>query len=217
MTQARKTGLRAALITGALAGVIGTGTVAANAQGVPADAGQHGTNLQEVAAKLPKVSAQQLLDLARQQVGITENSSGGGTKFQKWYLSSPRASETVARDGGAVGDYANAPWCDMFVSWVGGQLGIGPVLGSDAWTVEHARWFKNHNRWGDVPKPGAVVFFSFKGDKRVDGIEHVGFVVKDNGDGTIQTIEGNAGPGRVEVRTRPGWQVTGYGYPLYTA
>jgi hypothetical protein len=35
-----------------------------------------------------------------------------------------------------------------------------------------------------------VVFFSFSGK----GTEHVGIVVKDNGDGTVTTVEGNTTP-----------------------
>ena len=40
---------------------------------------------------------------------------------------------------------------------------------------------------------------------------------KDNGDGTITTIEGNTGNGKVEERVRPTSQVAGYGYPEYAA
>ncbi|MEV0202518.1 CHAP domain-containing protein [Nonomuraea sp. NPDC050691] len=161
------------------------------------------------------VTAQQVLDLARAQIGTSENAYGGGTKFQKWYASSQRAMETVKRDGGSPREYLNAAWCAMFVSWVGEQTGARPQVGWDAYTVAHARWFAANHRWGSTPKPGAVVFFSWSGSKSIDDINHVGFVVKDNGDGTISTIEGNTGNGRVEARVRPTSQVVGYGYPLY--
>ena len=39
--------------------------------------------------------------------------------------------------------------------------------------------------------PGAVVFFSWSGSKSIDDIDHVGLVLKDDHDGTIQTVEGN--------------------------
>ena len=42
-------------------------------------------------------------------------------------------------------------------------------------------------------------------------------MVKDNNNGTITTIEGNTGRGKVEERIRPKWQVVGYGYPEYAA
>ncbi|MFF5206035.1 CHAP domain-containing protein [Streptosporangium sp. NPDC000396] len=168
------------------------------------------------AQRLPKVTAAQVLDLASKQIGVSENAQGGGTKFHAWYMSSQRAQETVARDGGSVRAYANAPWCAMFVSWVGDHAGIRPTMGWDAYTVTHAQWFKNNGHWGTTPKPGAVVYFDWNGGKSIDGIDHVGFVKKDNGDGTITTIEGNTGNGKVEQRVRPTSQVVGYGYPVYS-
>ncbi|MCK2215470.1 CHAP domain-containing protein [Actinomadura sp. ATCC 31491] len=163
------------------------------------------------------VTAQQVLDLARAQVGTSENASGGGTKFQQWYAGSARAGETVLRDGGSRAAYLNAPWCSMFVSWVGEESGARTQVGWDAYTVAHAKWFAANQRWGTEPKPGAVVFFSWSGSKSLSAINHVGFVVKDNGDGTISTIEGNTGNGKVEERVRPASQVVGYGYPNYAA
>lgn len=233
---ALKSCVRAALVTGAAAGAL-VSAVAAGPQAVrvgiahaAADAshivraGGDGVaagnpdTLAQVAATLPKVSPKDALQLAASQIGITENRWGGGTKFHDWYMNSPRALETLARDGGTLQGYANAPWCDMFVSWVGEQLGIGPVMGSDAYTVQHAAWFAEHGRWGHTPEPGAVVFFDWSGGNAIGGIDHVGFVLRDNGDGTIETIEGNTGDnGAVEQRTRSKRHVAGYGYPLYTA
>ncbi|WP_326640991.1 CHAP domain-containing protein [Streptosporangium sp. NBC_01755] len=174
------------------------------------------TPLETAAERLPKVSAAQVLDLASKQIGVHENAQGGGTKFHSWYMSSPRAQETVARDGGTLRGYANAPWCAMFVSWVGEMAGIRPTMGWDAYTVTHAKWFKENKHWGTTPTPGAVVYFDWAGSKSIDGIDHVGFVKKDNGDGTITTIEGNTGNGNVEQRIRPVSQVVGYGYPVYS-
>ncbi|MEU6797247.1 CHAP domain-containing protein [Nonomuraea wenchangensis] len=164
-----------------------------------------------------QVTADQVLSMARSQVGISENSAGGGTPYQRWYADSKRAAETIARDGGTPAGYLNAPWCAMFVSWVGEKTGARPQIGWDAWTVAHAKWFKNNDRFGTVAKPGAVVFFAWSGSKDLDAINHVGFVEKDNQDGTISTIEGNTGNGKVEERVRPKWQVVGYGYPEYAS
>ncbi|MGW0804520.1 CHAP domain-containing protein [Nonomuraea sp. NPDC002799] len=163
------------------------------------------------------VTAAQVLDFARSQVGTSENANGGGTKFQEWYAGSKRAAETIARDGGNRAAYLNAAWCSMFVSWVGEQTGARPQVGWDAYTVAHAKWFKANHRFGTDAKPGAVVFFSWSGSKDIDDIQHVGFVVKDNENGTISTIEGNTGNGAVEERVRPKGQVVGYGYPDYRA
>jgi hypothetical protein len=216
---ALKTCLRAAFV-GVIttSGVAAVGALTAHAETVrPAGNEQRPDSLAQAAAGLPKVSPADMIKLATRQIGVRENSDGGGTKFQEWYMSTPRARQTVARDGGSIADYENAPWCDIFVSWLGGKLGIQPVMGSDSYTVEHARWFAEHNRWGDTPKPGAVVFYSWDGGKSLDDIDHVGIVVKDNGDGTIKTVEGNTGSGEVMSRTRSTGDVVGYGYPFYTA
>ncbi|MCO5991462.1 CHAP domain-containing protein [Actinoallomurus spadix] len=150
------------------------------------------------------------LKVALSQVGTTEDAAGG-SKFNRWFMSSPFAKAGVARDGGSIGDYANASWCDMFVTWVGVQSGVKGI-GGDAYTPAHAEWFKEQGRWGATPRPGAVVFFSWNGG----GIEHVGLVIKDNHDGTIQTVEGNTDDA-VRVRTRSKDDVVGYGYPEYSA
>ncbi|MFF3444663.1 hypothetical protein [Streptosporangium sp. NPDC002721] len=100
-----------------------------------------------------------LLQIPQQQIAVTENASGGDPLFQDRYMSSPRAKETMARDGGNVSTYANAPWCAVFVS-------------------------------GDA-------------DKTIGGIEHMDLVRNDNGDGTITTIEGNTGNGKVGQRVWP--------------
>jgi hypothetical protein len=158
-------------------------------------------------------TANDVVNLAKAQVGITANASGGGTKFQNWFVSSPWAVRGVQRDGGEVSDYADADWCDIFVSWIGAQLRVKGI-GGDAYTPTHAQWFKDQGRWGQTPKPGAIVFYSWSGGKSIDDIDHVGIVIQDNHDGTIQTVEGNTDDA-VKIRTRDVSTVVGYGYPEY--
>ncbi|GAT69525.1 amidase [Planomonospora sphaerica] len=195
---------------GLVAGVALTISGTAHAHPSPADASTS-------TASLPRVTADDLLKIAEEQIGITENTDGGGTKFQDWYVTSQRAKETVERDGGNVNAYANAPWCAMFVSWVGEQAGIRPTVGWDAYTVTWAKWFQDNERWGSKATPGAVVYFDWKKGESIYGIDHMALVKKDNGDGTITTIEGNTGNGKVEQRVRPKAEVVGYGYPQYAA
>ncbi|MFG1945021.1 CHAP domain-containing protein [Nonomuraea sp. NPDC048826] len=193
----------------------GAAATAASATTTPAEP-QAAAQQQRTQAK--PVSAQTLLRVAESQIGVSEDATGGGTKFHQWYMSSPRAAETLARDGGGTpAMYANAPWCAMFVSWVGEQVGARSTVGWDAYTVTYAQWFANNGRWGGEAKPGSVVFFDWGGSKSISSIDHVGLVKKDNGDGTITTIEGNTGNGKVEERVRPKGHVTGYGYPEYNA
>ena len=158
-------------------------------------------------------TADEAIKIAKSQVGVAED-DGGGTKFQKWYMGTTRAKETVARDGGSVSGYSDAQWCDMFVSWVGEQVGFTDQIGSDAWTVAHATWFRSHGRWGTEPKPGAIVFYAWSGSKAVKDIRHVGMVIKKIDDDTIQTVEGNTG-NEVAVKERSTDDVVGYGYPDY--
>ncbi len=64
------------------------------------------------------------------------------------------------------------------------------------------------------PQAGDVVLFNWDGDSSTD---HVGFVIQDNGDGTITTIEGNtsgaAGGSCVAIKTRDRSLVYGYATP----
>ncbi|CNG34121.1 conserved hypothetical protein [Mycobacterium tuberculosis] len=161
------------------------------------------------------VKASEVIKLAQKQVGISEG-KGGQTKFHNWYVSTPHAKATAQRDGGfSVKAYNGAQWCDMFVSWLGAQTGV-KNMGWDAYTVQHATWFKKTDRWGKKAKPGAVVFFDWKNGSKgsIGGIDHVGLVVKDNGDGTVKTIEGNSN-NEVQKKTRDKSQIVGYGYPDY--
>jgi hypothetical protein len=154
------------------------------------------------------------LKVALAEVGTSEDDDGS-TKYSRWFSASPWALRGVQRDGGSVGDYADANWCDMFVTWVGAQAGVQGI-GGDAFAPAHAAWFQQQGRWGTTPKPGAVVFFSWDGGKDIDSIDHVGLVIKDNGDGTIETVEGNTDDA-VRVRTRDAGEIVGYGYPEYPA
>ena len=62
------------------------------------------------------------------------------------------------------------------------------------YTPAGAEGFKGRGTWmnHETAKPtvGDIVFFIFDGKT----IQHVGIVVKDNGDGTITTVEGNTVP-----------------------
>ncbi|MFI0353933.1 CHAP domain-containing protein [Actinomadura sp. 9N407] len=184
-----------------------TGTVAGEAGDAQEDAG----SAKDANAGAKAATAQEVIGLAKKQVGISEG-KGGQTKFHDWYVGTDNAKLTAQRDGGNVSAYNGAQWCNMFVSWVGAQTGV-KGMGWDAYTVQHAMWFKKTGRWGQEPKPGAVVFFAWNGGG-ISSINHVGLVVKDNGDGTIDTVEGNTG-NAVKEKTRKVSQVAGYGYPDY--
>ena len=112
---------------------------------------------------------------ARTQVGVVEG---------------PKNNETI------YGKFTKAdlqPWCGSFVMWTAAQVGF-KGMPNCVYTPAGAEAFKGQGRWANhetaTPQPGDIVFFSFDGK----GIEHVGIVVRDNGDGTITTCEGNTSP-----------------------
>ncbi|MFI7124771.1 CHAP domain-containing protein [Nonomuraea sp. NPDC050153] len=143
---------------------------------------------------------QKFIELLQRQLGYADN--GSSTKFGEWYGS------TVEFDA----DYSSAPWCDMYLSWAAHKLGYQAWIGQFAWTVAHAKWFKEQHAWGKVPTPGALVFFDWSGSGKIDDIDHVGVVTKVQG-ATIFTIEGNTGGGVVKRKERKTSSVVGYGYP----
>ncbi|WP_170322642.1 CHAP domain-containing protein [Acrocarpospora macrocephala] len=141
-----------------------------------------------------------LIALLRQEIGYTERPNGH-TKFGKWY-------NNVEQDA----DYSTQAWCDMFLSWGAHKLGYQEWFGQFAWTVGHARWFREQGAWGDKPVPGAVVFYDWDGSGSLDGIDHIGLVTGVDGK-EITTIEGNVDGSRVREKSRDQSAVVGYGYP----
>lgn len=92
--------------------------------------------------------------------------------------------------------FDNGAWCADFVSFIASQT-IGEENLPD--------WYKNCNRaycpdiqnnakangafvGEDQAQPGDAVLFDWDGDGSAD---HIGYVTKVNGDGTVETIEGN--------------------------
>jgi len=86
---------------------------------------------------------------------------------------------------------ADQPWCGAFVNWVFKE--VGEKIPDCTSTVAGSAAFQKKSQWKDAevatPQVGDLVFFDFVPGGA--GIEHVGIVVKDNGDGTVTTIEGN--------------------------
>jgi hypothetical protein len=144
---------------------------------------------------------QKFIELLEHQIGYSERASGY-TKFGDWY------GKNVEFDA----DYSAAPWCEMYLSWAAHKLGYQEWMGQFAWTVAHAKWFKEQGAWGKKPKPGAFVYYDWSGSNDVDNIDHVGIVTKVEG-GKIFTIEGNIDGGVAKRKERDTSKVVGYGYP----
>jgi hypothetical protein len=174
-----------------------------------------------VAGNKPGTAAR-FVEIARSQIGVIEG---------------PKDNET---DYGKLTGHDFQAWCGSFMMWCAknNEMTIPNVVA----TIAGAEAFKKAGKWTDAskatPKPGDLIFFHFAAEaKPTDQIQHVGVVVKDNGDGTIVTVEGNTSPdskpagsqangGEVAMNVRgykPGnkrnkWAVVvGFGRPDYKA
>jgi hypothetical protein len=120
-----------------------------------------------------KGSAGLIIQVAKTQIGVIEGPKDNETKY------------------GAFTKANFQPWCGSFVMWCASQAGV--KIPNTVYTPGGAAAFQKAGQWISAPvapKPGDIAYFDFPGDG-VDRISHVGIVVKDNGDGTCITIEGN--------------------------
>jgi hypothetical protein len=141
-------------------------------------------------------AAQQIVNIARSQIGQTEQPPGSND--------SPAIAEYRTATQGAM---AGEPWCAYFASWVARQAGEplgaqGQGFGyvGDIWNWAQQTGRAITNGPGVVPSPGDLIVF---GDHHVGIVDHV----LPNGD--IQTIEGNYS-NQVSQVIRSPTEATGY-------
>jgi hypothetical protein len=122
-----------------------------------------------------KGSLEAIIEIAKKEVGTIEGPKDNETKYGAWMKVNFQ------------------PWCQSFVSWCAFTAGVSKFPKS-ASTVAASDQFKKEGRWADArnddPTPGDWIYFDFP-DDGVNRISHVGLCIKNNGDGTIQVIEGN--------------------------
>lgn len=120
-----------------------------------------------------------IIEIAEKEIGVTEvPKDSNETKYGTWF--------------GVNGK----PWCCEFVSWVyahAGYLlkGMGFPKGYLGCQTAYAS-FKKYGELTDHPQPGDIVLFDWNGDGRYD---HTGIFVRDLGNGSFETIEGNTAVG----------------------
>ena len=122
-----------------------------------------------------KGSVEAIVEVAKKELGTIEGPKDNETKYGAWMKINFQ------------------PWCQSFVSWCAFTSGVKSFPKS-ASTIAASDEFKKQGRWADArnddPTPGDWIYFDFPEDG-VNRISHVGICIKNNGDGTIQVIEGN--------------------------
>ena len=114
------------------------------------------------------------IEVAKTELGIVEGPKENETKY------------------GAFTKANFLPWCGSFVMWCANEVGL--KIPNCVSTAVGAQAFMKKGQWEDaevaMPLPGDIVFFDFPGDN-INRVSHVGIVTKDNGDGTVNVMEGN--------------------------
>jgi surface antigen len=100
------------------------------------------------------------------------------------------------------------PWCGSFIMWCANEVKL--KIPNVVSTTAGAAKFQGTGAWANnetaAPKPGDLAFFDFA--EGGNPIDHVAIVVKDNGDGTVTTIEGNtSGDKKKSTSERNGGEV----------
>ncbi|MDP8954414.1 MAG: CHAP domain-containing protein [Actinomycetota bacterium] len=152
------------------------------------------------------LTAEAVLAKADGEVGFFTPGPPRNSKYGAWYGVNP------------------GPYCAMFLSWCHAEVGQSHLVAASsskgyAYTPAGAAWFQRRGQWGQAPRIGAHVFFQFSGPR----IHHVGIVVDVNGDGSIDTVEGNTActasgdqrDGGAVCRKVRRSGIVGYGYPVY--
>lgn len=156
------------------------------------------------------VSADQILSIARSQIGVNATNVKK-CKYNTWYY-------------GAAVSGSGYDWCEVFVQWVFHEAGASSLLYTRTANCGYAaKAFQEKGRLITSGfRRGDVVFFHWTNERStlVPGTfvsDHVGIIESVNSDNTITTIEGNTGTanGSVMRRVRALSSVSCAGRPAY--
>ncbi len=162
---------------------------------------------------MAKVTASQVLDLARSQIGV-KATDVKRCKYNKWYY-------------GADVSGSSYDWCEVFIQWLFAQLNASEMLYLKTANVGYQAL--EFNKKGKLVtknfKPGDIVIFSWSGQNStwisgVKTLDHIGIIEEVNSNGTYTTIEGNTGNssnGEVKRCTRNASQISCACRPAYKA
>ena len=155
-------------------------------------------------------TAQQLLDIARAELGTKESPAGSNNVM---YNTAYYGREVY--DGLWDTEF---PWCVVFLWWCFRQAGAAELFYGGSKTASCRQLMAYHKRQAVTDyQPGDIIFYNFHGKTTA---EHVG-ICESAGGSSIVTIEGNTGVGNdanggaVMRRTRPLGQIVGAYRPAY--
>lgn len=155
-------------------------------------------------------TAQQLLDIARAELGTTESPAGSNNVM---YNTAYYGREVY--DGLWDTEF---PWCVVFLWWCFRQAGAADLFYGGSRTASCRQLLSYHKRQAVTDyQPGDIIFYNFHGKATA---EHVG-ICESAGGSSIVTIEGNTGVGNdanggaVMRRTRSLGQIVGAYRPKY--
>lgn len=155
-------------------------------------------------------TAQQLLDIARAELGTKESPAGSNNVM---YNTAYYGREVY--DGLWDTEF---PWCVVFLWWCFRQAGAAELFYGGSKTASCRQLLSYHKRQAVTDyQPGDIIFYNFHGKTTA---EHVG-ICESAGGSSIVTIEGNTGVGNdanggaVMRRTRSLGQIVGAYRPAY--
>lgn len=133
---------------------------------------------------------------------IRQTPYGSPNLFTRWYY----------------GNNMTAPWCAIFVYYCLAHTGGKELMAgckNKAYVPSIWNWAKakSYAMTSGTAKQGDLVIYDWEKDSVAD---HIGFIIKDNGDGTVTTVEGNTSNtsngngGCVQKRVRNKRLVKGY-------
>ena len=189
------------------------------------------------AASSPKLTATEVDTMSSSTISNLVSSSGSSANAAD---NKALIESILSEEGNTISDYdgfSDGEWCADFVSEMLIRNGYDIERSSIAGHESDNTIFKSLERAGATihldqaaqangetpedytPQPGDVVLFDSRGGYPDGTTDHVGFVIEDNGDGTITTIEGNtygaAGGSCVAIHTdRDRSEVYGYATPV---
>ena len=160
---------------------------------------------------MARVSADKVLNLARQQIGVQ------ATNYKKCKYNTAFYGYVVSASW--------ADWGAAFIWWLCHECGADSMLyvkTAGCGVLGNAFYTRGRFKTSGY-KAGDIVFFHWSNDRSESvpityTLDHVGIIEKVNADGSYTTIEGNTGGGNGEVmrRTRYAKDISGVGRPDYT-